>query len=60
MGGWSDAGWWELPLAAGEKIGQIIGADFGQVLVADTATANIYKTVHAAAALVPDRPVILQ
>jgi len=59
IGGWRDAGWWELPLVTGNKLGQIVGAGSGQMLVADTTTANIYKTLHAAVALVPDRSVIL-
>lgn len=59
IGGWRDAGWWELPMAVGAKIASIIGAEPDQVLVCDTTTANLYKTLHAALALHPDRAVIL-
>ena len=59
IGGWRQAGWWELPLAVGDKIGRIIGAAPGQVLACDTTTINLYKTISAAVALRPDRSVIL-
>jgi len=59
IGGWRDAGWWELPMATGSKIASIIGADPAQVLVCDTTTANLYKTLSAALALRPDRSVIV-
>ncbi len=59
IGGWRQAGWWELPLVVGDKIGRIIGAAPGQVLACDTTTVNLYKTISAAVALRPDRSVIL-
>ena len=59
IGGWRGAGWWELPLAVGDKIGRIIGAAPAQVLACDTTTINLYKTISAAVALRPDRSVIL-
>ncbi len=59
IGGWRQAGWWELPLVVGDKIGRIIGAGPGQVLACDTTTVNLYKTISAAVALRPDRSVIL-
>ncbi len=59
IGGWRQAGWWELPLAVGDKIGRLIGAAPGQVLACDTTTTNLYKTLSAAVALRPDRSVIL-
>ena len=46
-------------MAVGAKIASIIGAEPDQVLVCDTTTANLYKTLHAALALHPDRAVIL-
>ncbi len=59
IGGWRQAGWWELPLVVGDKIGRLIGAAPGQVLACDTTTVNLYKTISAAVALRPDRSVIL-
>ena len=59
IGGWRDAGWWELPMSVAGKIGPIIGAEAEQVLVCDTTTANLYKTLNAALTLRPDRPVIV-
>ncbi len=59
IGGWRQAGWWELPLVVGDKIGRLIGAAPGQVLACDTTTVNLYKTISAAVVLRPDRSVIL-
>jgi kynureninase len=59
IGGWRDAGWWELPLSVGDKLGRILGAGPGQVIVCDTTTTNLYKTIHAALELRPGRSVIL-
>jgi kynureninase len=59
IGGWRDAGWWELPLLVGDKLGRILGAAPGQVIVCDTTTTNLYKTINAALELRPGRSVIL-
>ena len=59
IGGWFGEGWWELPVALGAQIAGLIGADPHQVVACDTVTTNLYKTLHAALVLRPDRPVIL-
>lgn len=53
--GWMEEGWWELPLRLGDRIGSLIGAGPGSVVVCDTTTTNLYKALLAAAALNPDR-----
>ncbi len=56
---WNKAGWFELPLVLGDRIGQLIGAARGQVVVCDTTSSNLYKVLHAALAMRPDRSVIV-
>ncbi|WP_134678622.1 kynureninase [Paracoccus ravus] len=56
---WNTAGWFDLPVELGDRIGALIGAAAGQVVVADTTSINIYKALHAAVGLRPGRKVIL-
>jgi kynureninase len=48
--GWNK-GWWEAPSRVGDKIGQLIGAAPGQVLVNDTVSLNLFKLATAALTL---------
>ena len=48
---WNNAGWWELPQTLGEMIAPVVGAASGQLIVSDSTSLNLYKTVHAALAL---------
>lgn len=60
IGGWRDDGWWMLPSALGDRLGGLLlGAGPGQVVVSDTVTVNLFKVLHAALDLRPDRPVIV-
>jgi kynureninase len=46
--GWSE-GWMELPRALGDRLGQaLLGADAGQVAIADSTTVCFYKLAAAA------------
>jgi kynureninase len=56
---WNTAGWFDMPLALGDRVGRLIGAAAGQTVVCDTTSINIYKALHAAMALRPDRSVIV-
>lgn len=56
---WNIAGWFDLPVTLGDRIGRLIGAAPGQTVVCDTTSINIYKALHAALALRPDRSVIV-
>ncbi len=47
--GWHD--WVELPVRVGDRLGALLGARPGEVLVADSVTVNLFKLAHAAAAL---------
>jgi len=56
---WNSAGWFDMPVALGDRIGRLVGAATGQTVVADTTSINIYKALHAAMGLRPDRNVIV-
>ncbi|MDI6025076.1 kynureninase [Corticibacterium sp. UT-5YL-CI-8] len=56
---WNKAGWFDMPLVLGDRIGRLVGAAPGQTVVADTTSINIYKALHAAMSLRPDRNVIV-
>lgn len=45
---WNTAGWITLPARVGDKIARIIGADPGEVAVADSTSVNLYKALSAA------------
>ncbi|MFZ2987719.1 kynureninase [Ideonella sp.] len=60
---WNSAGWITLPQRVGDKIGQLIGAQPGETLVADSTSINLYKVlstaIRIAQADAPSRRVIL-
>ena len=56
---WNTAGWFDMPLSLGDRVGRLIGAAAGQTVVCDTTSINIYKALHAAMALRPGRSVIV-
>jgi kynureninase len=56
---WNSAGWFDMPARLGDRVGVLIGAAPGQTLVCDTTSVNLYKAVHAAIGLRPDRNVII-
>ncbi|CAM3936222.1 kynureninase [Bordetella tumbae] len=60
---WNDAGWFELPSRLGDKLGRLIGAGTGQVVVTDTTSLNLFKSLAAAIRIqqqaAPQRKVIV-
>ena len=56
---WNKDGWFDMPVELGDRIGRLIGAAPGQTVVCDTTSINIYKALHAAMGLRPDRSVIV-
>jgi kynureninase len=56
---WNSAGWFDMPLRIGDRVGALIGAAPGQTVVCDTTSINLYKAVHAAIGLRPDRDVVI-
>ncbi len=56
--GWNK-GWWEAPARVGNKIGQLIGAEAGKVLVNDTVSLNLFKLATSALTLQPNKKRII-
>jgi kynureninase len=56
---WNGAGWFDMPIRLGDRIGALIGAAPGQTVVCDTTSINLYKAIHAAIGLRPDRDVVI-
>ena len=56
---WKNAGWWELPQTLGEMIAPVVGAASGQLIVSDSTSLNLYKTVYAALGMSHGRNVVV-
>jgi hypothetical protein len=57
---WFDDGWLELPRTVGDKLGKLLGAAPGQVVVAgETTSTTLFNAMVAACRLREDRPVLL-
>jgi kynureninase len=57
--GWNSAGWMAQPSRVGDKVGGLIGAPAGTVVMGDTLSIKVYQAVAAALRMRPDRRIIL-
>ncbi|MBE0413159.1 kynureninase [Yoonia sp.] len=57
--GWNRAGWMAQPSALGDRIGRLIGAEPGHVVLGDTLSIKVYQALAAAIDLAGDRKVIV-
>lgn len=57
--GWNRAGWMDLPARLGDRIGRLIGAPPGTVVLGDTLSIKVYQALASALELNPGRRVIL-
>lgn len=54
---WNTAGWFHLPQRVGDKIAQLIGAQPGEVVAADSTSINLFKVLSSALNIAAtDRP----
>lgn len=56
---WNSAGWIDLPQRIGDKIARLIGANAGEVIVADSTSVNLFKVLAATLKMNAGRRVIL-
>jgi kynureninase len=57
--GWNTAGWMAQPRRIGDRVGRLIGAPAGTVVVGDTLSIKVYQALASALELNPARRVIL-
>jgi kynureninase len=57
--GWTESGWMESPLRVGDRVGELIGASPGEVLVADTTSVGLFRLIAAVLRARPQRRVIV-
>ncbi|WP_371036705.1 kynureninase [Rhodosalinus sp. FB01] len=57
--GWNRAGWMDQPRRTGDRVGRLIGAEAGHVVMGDTLSIKVWQALAAALELRPDRRVIL-
>ena len=56
--GWNRAGWMAQPMALGDRIGRLIGAEPGHVALGDTLSIKVFQALAAGLAMT-DRKVVL-
>ena len=56
---WNAAGWITMPQRTGDKIGRLVGAAPGEVLVADSTSVNLFKVLSVALRANPGRRLVV-
>ncbi len=51
--GWNACGWMDMPARLGDRIGRLIGAERGHVVVGDTLSIKVFQALAAAIKLEP-------
>ncbi|MVA99085.1 kynureninase [Nitratireductor sp. CAU 1489] len=57
--GWNAAGWMAQPRSIGDRVGRLIGAPEGSVVLGDTLSIKVYQALASALELRPQRKVVL-
>jgi len=57
--GWNVSGWMAQPSRIGDRVGKLIGAPEGSVVMGDTLSIKVFQALSAALAMRPDRRVIV-
>ncbi|WP_182084952.1 kynureninase [Aureimonas sp. ME7] len=59
IGAWNTSGWVDMPRRVGDRVGRLIGAPAGTVVMGDTLSIKVYQALASALELRPDRRVVL-
>ncbi|MEU5030790.1 kynureninase [Streptomyces milbemycinicus] len=54
---WEESGWWTAPERIGDRLGRIVGAAPGQVVVGDSTSVNVFKALVGGVRIVQARDV---
>jgi len=57
--GWNEAEWMAQPTRVGDRVGALIGAAPGSVVMGDTLSIKVYQALASALEMRPDRKVVL-
>ena len=57
--GWNSAGWFVQPRKVGDRVGKLIGAAEGTVVMGDTLSIKVYQALASALDLNPKRKIVL-
>ena len=57
--GWNRAGWMDQPSRVGDRVGRLIGAEPGSVVMGDTLSIKVYQALASAFEMNPTRKVVL-
>ncbi|MEQ1951074.1 kynureninase [Mesorhizobium sp. CN2-181] len=57
--GWNSAGWYVQPRKIGDRVGKLIGAPQGTVVMGDTLSIKVFQALASALELNPTRKVVL-
>lgn len=57
--GWNECGWMQQPCTVGDRVGKLIGAPAGSVVLGDTLSIKVYQALTSALKMRPERRVIL-
>ena len=57
--GWNKAGWMDQPTLVGNRVGRLIGAEPGHVVMGDTLSIKVYQALASCLDLNPSRKIIL-
>jgi kynureninase len=57
--GWNSAGWYVQPRKVGDRVGKLIGAAEGTVVMGDTLSIKVYQALASALDLNPKRKIVL-
>lgn len=57
---WNDAGWVAMPTKIGDMLAKLLGADAGEMVVTDTISINLYKTISYALSLTDKKTILVE
>lgn len=56
---WNESGWMTMPRRVGDRVGRLIGAEPGSVVMGDTLSLKVYQALASALDLNPERQIVL-